>query len=116
MEYIELKNMVFHAFHGVMEQERKVGNIFRVDLKLYIDMHNAIQTDKLEDTLNYAAVFDLVKEEIAIPSNLLEHAAGRIISKLKHNFPQLKRVKIRLAKARPPLGGEVEEVAVIMEN
>ncbi|MDR3339052.1 MAG: dihydroneopterin aldolase [Candidatus Symbiothrix sp.] len=116
MEYIALKNMTFHAFHGVMEQERKVGNIFRVDLRLYIDMHKAIQTDKLEDTLNYACVFDLVKAEMAIPSNLLEHVSGRIISKLKNNFPQLKRVKIRLAKTHPPLGGEVEEVAVIIDN
>jgi dihydroneopterin aldolase len=115
MDIIELTNMTFHAFHGVMKQERKVGNTFRIDLKLYLNLNKATQTDQLEDTLNYAAVFDLVKAEMATPSNLIEHVAGRIIRRIKHTFPCVKKVKIRLAKVNPPVGGEIEEAAVCIE-
>ncbi len=79
MNAIELKGMTFFAYHGAMEQERKVGNSFVVDLHLFLDLTPAATSDNLEDTVNYASVYELVKEEMAIPSNLLEHAAGRII-------------------------------------
>jgi dihydroneopterin aldolase len=116
MDYIELKNMVFHAFHGVMEQERKVGNSFRVDLKLYLNLSKAAQSDNLDDTLNYADVYDLVKDEMTKPANLLEHVAGRIVQRIKQTFPKVKKVKIRLAKANPPISGEIEEAAVVIKN
>jgi dihydroneopterin aldolase len=116
MEFIELKKMIFHAYHGVMEQERKVGNTFVVDLKLQLDLSEAIQSDNLEDTVNYAAIFELVKKEMAIPSNLLEHIAGRIIKKIKQNFPQITAIEIRLAKINPPVGGEIEAAAVILKG
>jgi dihydroneopterin aldolase len=112
MDSIELKNMVFHAFHGVMEQEKKTGNRFRVDLKLHLDLSLAIQSDNLEDTLNYACVFDLVKAEMNIPSQLLEHVAGRIVQRIKQTFPAIDHIEIRLAKAHPPVDGELEEAAI----
>ncbi|MDR0612961.1 MAG: dihydroneopterin aldolase [Dysgonamonadaceae bacterium] len=113
MDCIELKNMVFHARHGVLEQEKTVGNTFTVSLKLYLDLSIAGQTDNLKDTLNYADVFEIVKREMAIPSGLLEHVATRIISAVEQAFPQIINIRIRLAKVRPPVNGEVEEVAVI---
>jgi dihydroneopterin aldolase len=116
MDYIELKNMKFHALHGVMEQEKTVGSTFTVTLKLYLDLNAAGQSDCLADTLNYNAAFEIVKREMAIPSGLLEHAAYRIIHALEQAFPQMERIQIRLAKMRPPVNGEVEEVAVAIER
>jgi dihydroneopterin aldolase len=115
MDCIELKNMVFYAYHGVLEQERKVGNTFIVNLELFLNLQKAAVSDNLADTLNYAEVFALTKAEMAIPSCLLEHVAGRIVQKIKQTFPQVEKVKIRLAKTKPPLVGEVEEAAVILE-
>ncbi|MDR2621468.1 MAG: dihydroneopterin aldolase [Dysgonamonadaceae bacterium] len=112
MDYIELKNMIFHARHGVLEQEKTVGNTFTVSLKLYLNLSVAGQSDHLNDTLNYAEVFDIVKKEMAIPSNLLEHAANRIIQAIRQAFPQVVKIQIRLAKIRPPVNGEMGEVAV----
>jgi len=114
MECIELKKMLFHAYHGVMKQEQIVGNTYRVDLKLFLDLSKAIQTDKLEDTVNYADIFSLVKEEMKIPSLLLEHIAGRIIQKIKQKYPTITKTTIRLAKLNPPIQGEVQEAAVII--
>jgi dihydroneopterin aldolase len=116
MDCIELKNMVFHARHGVLEQEKKVGNTFTVSLKLYLDLSAAGQSDRLEDTLNYAEVFEIVKKEMAVPSNLLEHVASRIIQAIRQVFPQIVKIQIRLAKLRPPVCGEMGEAAVIIEN
>jgi dihydroneopterin aldolase len=113
MDYIELKNMVFYARHGVFEQEKKLGNTFSVSLKLYLDLSVAGKSDHLEDTLNYAEVFEIVKKEMTIPSALLEHVANRIIQTVKQTFPQIVKIQIRLAKLHPPVCGEMEEAAVI---
>jgi dihydroneopterin aldolase len=116
MDYIELKNMVFYAYHGVLEQEKTVGNTFTVSLRLYLNLSAATQSDHLEDTLNYAEVFEIVKNEMAVPSNLLEHAASRIIKIIKQTFPLIVKIQIRLAKVRPQVGGEMEEAAVIINT
>jgi len=107
--------MKFYAFHGVMEQEQKVGNTYIIDLKLYADLSKASETDNLEDTINYAEIYNIVKTEMEIPSKLLEHVAGRILQKIKKDFPVIGKVEICLAKERPPIvGGEVESAAVVM--
>jgi dihydroneopterin aldolase len=114
--YIELKEMVFYAYHGVMDQERKVGNTYTVNLKLYADFIQALKTDRLEDTLDYAAVYAVVKAEMDIPSNLLEHVAGRIINRLTETFPTVSCIEIRLAKQNPPIDGEMKEAAVVVNT
>ncbi|MDR0733334.1 MAG: dihydroneopterin aldolase [Dysgonamonadaceae bacterium] len=116
MDCIELKNMVFHARHGVLAQERTVGNTFTVSLKLYLDLSLARQSDCLKDTLNYADVFKIVEREMSVPSDLLEHVASRIVSAVKQTFPQIAKIRIRVAKIRPPVGGEMAAAAVIIEN
>jgi dihydroneopterin aldolase len=116
MECIELKKMIFYAYHGATEQERIVGNTFRVDLKIFLDLSIAIGSDKLENTLNYADIYNLVKEEMATPSHLLEHIAGRIVGKIKLCYPDISTVHIRLAKINPPVGGELKEAAIIISS
>lgn len=116
MECIELKKIIFHAYHGVIEHERIVGNSYRIDLKLFLDLSKAIESDKLEDTLNYADIYNLVKEEMSISSCLLEHIAGRIVRKIKQNYPDISKIKIRLAKINPPVEGEIQEAAVVITD
>ena len=52
--YIFLDNVRFHAFHGVMPQERKVGADFAVSLKVGVDLSRPVVSDEVTDTLNYA--------------------------------------------------------------
>jgi len=114
MECIELKKMIFHAYHGVTEQERILGNSYRIDIKLFHDLKKAIESDKLEDTLNYADIYKIIKEEMLISSHLLEHITGRIIRKIRQNYSCISKIKIRLAKINPPIEGEIQEAAVII--
>lgn len=113
---IELRQMKFYAYHGVAEQEQVVGNHFVVDLALTAPLQAAVLSDDLADTINYAAVYTVVKQQMAIPSLLLEHAAGRILSALKDEFPQLTAVEVKLSKMTPPFGGDVEAAAVILRE
>jgi len=116
MECINLKKMLFYAYHGATEQERIVGNTYRVDLKLFLDLSKAIESDNLDDTLNYAEIFHLIKEEMTIPSCLLEHVTGRIVRKIKELYPQVSKIKVRLAKFTPPVEGEMKEAVIIISE
>jgi len=112
MQFIELKEMIFYAYHGVMEQEKQVGNTFTVDVKIYFDFEEAMRTDDLNYTINYASVYEMVKQEMDIPSDLIEHVAGRILQRLQNAFPQIQEIDIRVAKKNPPFGGDIREAAV----
>ena len=113
--YIRLEGMKFYAFHGVLPQENLVGANFYVDLKLKTDFTQAAETDELEGTVSYADIHAAVKEEMAIPSALLEHVAGRIIHRLFHDFPTIESLKVELMKQNPPMGADIPAAGVRLE-
>lgn len=100
---IELGNLTFYAYHGVLAEERLLGNTFTVDLILEADISHAIATDELSGTINYAEVYEWVKHEMNIPSQLLEHLCGRIGHALLNHFSTLQRVQVRVTKQNPPI-------------
>ncbi len=105
---LELEGMEFHSFHGVLEREKVAGNLFVVDFRGVLDMRAAAQSDALEDALNYAEIYNVVAAEMDIPSDLLEHVAGRIVKALAAKFPQLESFSVRVSKRRPPVAGVVQ--------
>jgi dihydroneopterin aldolase len=105
---IELEGMEFRANHGCLERERVIGNEFVVDFRGEVDMAAAIGSDNLEDAVNYALIYNVVAREMAQPSNLLEHVAGRIAKALKAEFPQFVSFSVRVSKKRPPVNGIVQ--------
>jgi len=109
---ILLNNMHFFAYHGVLPQESLVGNEFVVNLTLQVDISRAMQSDEVEDTVNYAEVYEAVKQEMQQPSKLLEHVAGRISHRLLHDFPLIQQVDIVVEKLNPPLGADIHSAAV----
>ena len=105
---IELEGMEFRAHHGCLDREKVVGNDFVVDFRGDVDMAAAMESDNLEDAVNYALIYDVVAEEMAKPSDLLEHVAGRIVKALKDRFPEFERFSVRVSKKRPPVDGIVQ--------
>ena len=105
---IELEGMEFHAFHGVLEHEKIEGNLFIVDFKGEVDMSKAAESDLLEDTLNYALIYDAVAKQMQTPSELLEHVAGRIVKAIAADSPQLESFSVRVSKRQPPVAGPVK--------
>ncbi|HBG58881.1 dihydroneopterin aldolase [Proteiniphilum sp. UBA1028] len=113
---IELSNMRFYAYHGVLPQETVIGSEYIVNLTLEANIATACITDNVNNTINYADVFDLVKTEMKISSQLLEHVAGRIFSKLEENYPQLSAITVSVAKMHPPVDGEMEKAAIVLTS
>lgn len=115
---IYLRNVRFHAFHGVLPQEGIVGNDYLVNLVLDYDFSSAMQTDDLQGTLNYAEVYQKVREEMAVPSKLLEHVAGRIAHRLFSYFPEIQRLQLSITKVNPPMGADSDGagVEVVLTN
>ena len=104
--YITLQDVRFHAFHGVMPQEGKVGADFLVSLRVGYPLGKAMQSDEVSDTLNYATLYALVDGEMARPSKLLEHVAGRIVKTIEKNFPEVSSIDLKLTKRNPPMGAD----------
>lgn len=115
---IYLRNVRFHAFHGVLPQEGIVGNDYLVNLVLDYDFSSAMKTDDLQGTLNYVEVYQKVREEMAVPSKLLEHVAGRIAHRLFSDFPEIQKLQLSITKVNPPMGADSDGagVEVVLTN
>ena len=117
---IFINGLRLYAFHGVLPQERQVGGEFTVDLHVHYNIYKAMETDRVEDTISYADLCDIVKREMAQPSALLEHVAGRIAKAVILDYPSVERVWLRLTKVNPPMGvdcsGAGVEVEMLNEN
>ena len=105
---IELEGMEFKAYHGCLPHEKVRGNNFTVDFRGELDLSAAAESDNLDDTLNYADIYDIVSEEMSIPSELLENVAGRIVQAIAARFPQVESFSGRISKSRPPVDGTVQ--------
>ena len=111
---IELEGMEFKAYHGCLEQEKIRGNSFTVDFRGELDLSAAAESDNLNDTLNYADIYEIVADEMSIPSELLENVAGRIVKAIEKRFPELSSFSVRVSKKKPPVDGVAQWSRVTM--
>ena len=115
MGILELEGMEFRAYHGCLEHERKAGNLFTVDFKGRLPMRAASESDRLEDALDYGKIYDCIAAEMKVPSDLLEHVAGRIVSALAAAFPELQEFEVRVSKRCPPVNGPCQWSRITMQ-
>lgn len=104
--HIFLREARFHAFHGVMPQEQTVGADFTVSLRVAVSACPAATSDELTDTISYADLYEVARQEMAIPSKLLEHVANRIGRHIIDRFPQVRSVDVMVTKLNPPMGAD----------
>ncbi len=112
MGTIKLKNIRVFSNHGCLVEESKIGSDYRVDLSIKTDLSKSAQSDLLEDTVDYVLLNRIVKEQMAIRSELLEHVAQRIIDAALSEIPLIKKIKVAVSKINPPIGGDVEAVTI----
>jgi dihydroneopterin aldolase len=113
---IILKGMRFFGCHGCLPAELELGQWFEVDLEIALDLSFAEKSDSLDDTLNYAEVYERVKAVVEGPAcALIEALAGRLLG-LCFDWPQVESVKVLLKKPQAPLGGPLDYAAVEMER
>lgn len=116
MAKIIVQGIKLYGYHGCLDEEGKVGRTFIIDVTLEADLKEAATHDKLSETINYVTVYDVVKEEMALRSKLIEHVAKRIYDHLLKKFPLAIKAEVKVTKLDPPINGIVESASVIISE
>jgi len=112
---VELKQVRLFAYHGLYPEERKTGNEFEISLFVsYDEGHELIQS--IRHTINYAALFELLKQEFDTPVDLLETLAIQIAACIKKEYPIVKKIRMTIDKLHPPISGFIGTVGVSYEK
>lgn len=114
MGKIKINRIQLYANHGCLEEEGKIGSIYEIDVTIKTDFSKASQSDNLVDAVDYVHLNNIVKEEMAIRSALLEHVAKRILNKMLLEIPIIQKATVQISKINPPIGGNVANVSIIM--
>jgi dihydroneopterin aldolase len=117
VDVINVRGIVCYGYHGVLREERTLGQRFLVNLRLYLDVSRAAATDDVEDTVDYAEVYQHVKRIVeGSPRNLLESVAEAIARQLLDAYPMLEGVAVEVEKPSAPIPGAFESVSVQVER
>jgi dihydroneopterin aldolase len=99
-----------------LPEEGEIGGHYSVDVMLNTNFTEAAKTDELKKTVDYVDVNRIVCEEMAIRSKLIEHVGQRIINRLKMEIEHIAFIKLKVTKICPPINGDVDNVAIIIEE
>lgn len=116
MGTIKVKNIRVYAYHGCLVEEGKIGSDYRVDVSVKAILKKSAKSDHLIDTVDYVHLNKIVKQEMALRSKLLETVADRILDRILLEIPLADKVKVKVSKLNPPIGGNVEMVTIEMEK
>lgn len=107
---IRLEGMAFHGYHGAFPEEGRIGARFEVDVELACELP---EVDDLAATVDYAAVFALVREEVTSRRyRLIEALASAIARRVLREHGRVEVVTVRVHKPHAPLPGVVRDVSV----
>ncbi len=112
---IELRGLQFYSFHGLYDEEKKIGGEFVVDVLAKLDSTHH-QVFSIEETVNYAEVFSIIKKEMSQPRELLETLTQSIAEKIHSKFSSIKEIEVRVEKKVPPIAGFSGTVAATYRN
>lgn len=116
MTSIELEGLIVFGHHGYLEEERRLGQRFLVDLQVDL-REQATSSDQIDDTIDYRRLANVVKDVFGGPSRLLlEGLAGAVADDVMTRFPSVERVRVRVRKPDVVLVPAVEHAAVIVER
>lgn len=101
---ISIRNAEFYAYHGVREEEKKLGGKYQVDLDLYYDAKAAILRDDVKYALNYEEAMYCIAEIISADSyDLIETVANEILNLLMEKFAILRKATVKVRKMNVPM-------------
>mgnify|MGYP006422505441 CR=1 FL=1 len=114
---VRLMNAVFYGHHGVMEEENHLGGRYEVDVEADMDLSDAVRSDDLHDTVNYEAIYDIVKAQVTQHEYaLIERLAGLIAQEVAAAYPTLDAVEVTVRKCGPPVGGLADRAEVTLRH
>ena len=116
MGKIKVENIRVFAHHGCLKEETAIGSDYRVDLEITANLQHSAKTDQLKDTVDYVFLNRIIFEEMKVPSALLEHVARRILNRIFTEDQIIKKATVSVSKINPPIGGDVEQVTIVMSD
>lgn len=115
MVTIELQNVRLQGYHGLYEGEEKVGSVYEINVRVSYD-DSGSDFSNLNETINYAAVYDIVKQCMQVATPLLEKLAATIVGRIKHQYPQSEEIVLSIYKLSAPIEGFEGKVGVTMHK
>lgn len=113
MDKIIMQHMGFYGFHGVLEEEKTIGQKFFVDLEMSVDLSEAGKSDQVDHTVSYADVYDDVKYFVeSARYNLIEALGENICNMILAKYSQVHEVMVRIKKPEAPVRGIFDYFAV----
>lgn len=113
MDKIILERMQFYGYHGAIAEENKLGQRYIVDLTLYLDLSSAGVSDDLNETVNYAELYQSLRHIVeGAPFQLIEALAERIASELLAQYTKINQLTVKVTKPHPPVDIHFEGVSV----
>lgn len=117
MDRIRMKNLAFFGYHGVMEEEKTLGQKFFLDIELYADLNKAGKSDEVEDTVHYGEVYEVVKDIVENKRfKLIEALAESIADSVLEGFKKVQKINVTVRKPEAPVAGIFDYVAVEIER
>lgn len=116
MNSVQVHGIRSYAFHGCLKEETKIGGNYITNIDVFFDFKRAAENDDLSKTVDYVDIKEIVEIEMQNSSKLIETVGYRIINRIKLKFSEVKSCKIQIKKINPPINGDVDFVAVIIEE
>ena len=113
---VHVNNIKVYAYHGCLDEEGVIGSDYRVDAVVDVKNKLSHQNADLDQTVDYSLVTQIVVEEMAIRSKLIETVAAKIIKRIHNEGAHSKHVAITVTKINPPIEGDVETVSVTLSS
>ncbi|HEY8575480.1 MAG TPA: dihydroneopterin aldolase [Devosia sp.] len=110
---IILKDLGFYGYHGLMSEEKALGQRFFIDLECGVDLTSPAQTDSIGQTVSYAAIYDVVKEAFeGRRMQLIEAVAQNIVDAVFQSFADVEWIIVRVRKPEAPIAMVRGEAAI----
>ena len=113
MDKIYIRDLEFIGYHGVFEEEKKLGQKFIFDIECELNYKKAMFSDEMTDSISYADIAEVVvKTATTNTFNLLERLAGEILKNIFTEFPQIENINLKINKPGAPIKYHFEKCGV----
>ena len=116
--FLKIENIKLWARVGVLDEERKLGQLFNLDIFLWAEFENCTINDDIKKTIDYSKLVEILKgHSKKIYCFTIEKYSKAILEIIDSEF-QLSKIKIILTKCNPPIIGFDGKVSIvrILEN
>ncbi len=114
MGLITVEGIRVFAYHGHLPEEAKLGGHFIVNIWITADTTKVEKSDDLNDTVDYVKIIEIVKQQMAIRSDMIEHPARKIVDAILP-LQKVQKVKVEVQKITPPIDATFDKISVTIK-